>query len=238
MNLADRVCEHCGVPFQSPVFRVAQGRGRYCSVPCRAAARRTGVERRCVTCGRDFTARASRVAEGNGRYCSQRCSGIASRTTADDFWMNVAKGKPSQCWPWKASRMKAGYGHTTWQGRGHSASRVAYMLTHGPIAAGLQVCHRCDNAACCNPAHLYTDTPSGNNADLWARGRGRSGAALHPERLPRGEHHPNAKLTSASVVAIRAAHAEGVSTRELAASYGVSRDAIRLVVSRQRWTHV
>jgi len=51
-----------------------------------------------------------------------------------------------------------GYGRATFEDRTQNAHRVAYVLAHGPIAAGLHVDHLCRNRLCCNPAHLEAVT--------------------------------------------------------------------------------
>ena len=70
-------------------------------------------------------------------------------------------------------------------------------------------------------------------------------AAAHAEHLARmrakagrrvGEAHPNARLTEADVLAIRARPAERVAI--LAAEYGVSRDLIYRIRKWQAWQHV
>lgn len=236
--LIDRTCEQCRQSFQVRAYRIQQGRGRYCSIPCRTAAQVTRVQRQCEICTTPFETHPSKIAKGHGRYCSPKCMGAAMRTTSEAFWRRVVRGKPSACWPWLGATGKAGHGRTLWQDRHHSAHRVAYELTYGPVPDGLQVCHRCDNAPCCNPQHLYLDTPAGNNADMWARGRGRSGPQIDPSCLPRGERHPNAKLTTAAVLRIRVQAAAGVRHRDLADTYGVSNGAIGAVVSRRLWRHV
>lgn len=196
------------------------------------------VVRNCEQCGATFETRLSKIAVGHGRYCSNRCRGAARRTTPEAFWRRVMRGKPSACWPWLGSRRKSGHGSILWEDRHHSAHRVAYQLTHGPIPVGLHVCHRCDNAPCCNPQHLYLDTAAGNNADMWARGRGRSGPQIDPGCLLRGERHPNAKLSVEAVLSIRAQSATGARRRDLARTFGVSEGAIAAVVSRRLWRHI
>lgn len=44
-SLVRRVCGACGKEFETPAWRVRQGKGRYCSVPCaRKGSRKHGVE--------------------------------------------------------------------------------------------------------------------------------------------------------------------------------------------------
>lgn len=60
-------------------------------------------------------------------------------------------------------------------------------------------------------------------------------ARLHPERLARGSHHGNAKLTEAAVRDIRTSSLSG---ELLAKKYGVSKSLISQVRQRIVWTHV
>lgn len=57
-------------------------------------------------------------------------------------------------------------------------------------------------------------------------------------QLVRGEDHGRAKLDHRKVVMIRQQYEGGASIRFLAALCGVTRRTIRLVVTRQTWTHL
>lgn len=66
----------------------------------------------------------------------------------------------------------------------------------------------------------------------------RNGSRTKPERRPRGDLHPNARLNEAHVVEIRKLYAAGVLLHTLAAQYGVGRSTIWAIVSRKNWRHV
>lgn len=87
-------------------------------------------------------------------------------TDATRFWSKVAKSPG--CWEWTGRRDSWGYGKT---GRSARTHRVAWELSHGAIPPGLSVLHRCDNAACVNPEHLYLGTQADNMRDLRERRR-------------------------------------------------------------------
>lgn len=81
------------------------------------------------------------------------------------FWSKVEKGASDACWPWKGFAKASGHGLTSIKGVPMHTSRKAWILTHGPITGGLQVLHKCDNAICCNPDHLYLGTRIDNMID-------------------------------------------------------------------------
>jgi len=135
-------------------------------------------------------------------------------------------GLPDECWEWQSARSN-GYGLLgNWPKSGIYAHRLAYELEHGPIPAGLFVCHDCDNPPCVNPAHLFLGTQADNLADMATKGRSaigdRNGSRTHPERVPRGERHPQAKLTSQEAGEIRSLALAGWLQQDIADAYGVT----------------
>jgi hypothetical protein len=132
------------------------------------------------------------------------------------------------CHVWTGGLFSRGYGSFWFQGKNHKAHRVAFFLAHGRWPEPF-CCHHCDNPACVNPDHLFEGTDADNAADRDAKGR---------QRTPLGELHANSKLTRQAVIDIRAAHAAGVSQRELGRRYGVASTTIHSVVRGEIWNHV
>ncbi len=92
------------------------------------------------------------------------------------FWSKVSV-RDGGCWPWLAkSRHVFGYGVLNTPGnKTVNAHALSWALANGPIPAGGQILHHCDNPSCCNPGHLYCGTNEQNRADMVARGRQRKG---------------------------------------------------------------
>jgi len=130
------------------------------------------------------------------------------------FWRRVRIGEPDQCWPWVGYRLPSGYGRIWWDKRQTAAHRLAYRIAVGPIPDGLLIRHKCDNRACCNPAHLEPGTHADNTNDALVRGR-----------LPRGPTHGRTKLTCEAVEAIKQ-NPDGRSGHALAQRYGVTRSLV------------
>ncbi len=134
------------------------------------------------------------------------------------FWARVDRTDPNGCWEWTGRRMSGGrtlpYGQTTYRSRPIGAHVLAWILTHGPIPAGMVVRHTCNNPPCCRTDHLCLGSHAENSADMVAAGRAarRSGLAHHATLF-----------TAEQVREIRARYAAGgISTHELAREYGVA----------------
>lgn len=135
---------------------------------------------------------------------------------------------PDGCWEWRAGR-SSGYGVVRIGGRKVYAHRAMYELVFGPLPDDACVLHKCDNPPCIRPDHLFDGSRDDNMQDMIAKGRAR-----HPGQ--KGTEHPQAKLTDADVLTIRAA--TGVTQRELAERYGVTQTLISMIRRGKIWTHL
>src|ERR1019366_4232733 len=181
------------------------------------------------------------------KYCSVPCAhacqkhGIAKTPLAVRFWTHVEKTE--SCWLWIGGKRNKHHQIVDDDGKSVGVHRVSWELHFGPIPDGLFVCHNCpggDNPACVRPEHLFLGTQAENVRDMHRKGRAatgeRSPARLHPERMPRGETHWNARLTTASVQQIRTDADLG--SLELSKVFGVSQGAIKDVLARRTWRDV
>jgi len=160
------------------------------------------------------------------RNCSYRKS--YSFSADYPFWSNVDRSAgPASCWRWTGRCSPGGYGRGYWPGTTY-AHRRAYALAIGPIPAGLDVCHTCDNPPCCNPTHLWPGTARDNLRDAVAKGR-------LTAVFRTGDRATNHKLTWPAVRDIRARHAAGESQHSLAREHGVSQPAIHCIVHGKTW---
>jgi hypothetical protein len=86
-----------------------------------------------------------------------------STPVAQRFWGKVDTSQPANCWIWTGAKSTNGYGKFGLEpSLSTYAHRVAYLLTFGRIADGLEVDHICRRRLCVNPWHLETVTHAEN----------------------------------------------------------------------------
>lgn len=130
----------------------------------------------------------------------------------------------SGCWLWTGALSIKGYGIGSVNGNAQRAHRLAHVAFIGDIPLGLVVCHRCDVRSCVNPAHLFLGTQRQNLADMVAKGRS-----------PRGAAAGGAKLTEASVLAIRQ---DTRAYSEVAEQYGIHPKSVGNIKRGFTWGHL
>lgn len=143
---------------------------------------------------------------------------------SDRFWKKVDTAGAGGCWMWTAGYSGDGYGAFTLFNpkRQVSAHRYSYMLTRGPIPAGMHVRHDCDNPKCVNPEHLLLGTHEDNMRDKSQRKR------IH------GERNPRTKLTWEDVRMIRSLYPQ-FSQPEIAERYGLKVLAVNRIINHRTW---
>lgn len=161
-----------------------------------------------------------------------------SRPLEERFWEKVDKNGPihqyrpelGRCWLWTHCHDEAGYGRIQEAGKGSKLLRsncASYELHNGPIPAGLQILHNCDNPPCVNPAHLFLGTHQDNMDDKRKRGR-----------QAKGEKNGWAKLTEEQVTEIRCTYVKGSQTHgtpALGRKYRVHHSTIWRVIREIYW---
>lgn len=150
------------------------------------------------------------------------------RKDAECRLLNLLERTSDGCWVYTGSQFRGNYGRFTIPTRGPvPAHRASYALFCAPIPADILVCHRCDNRRCCNPAHLFLGTSQDNVSDCVAKGR-----------HARGERSAHAKLTDATVIAIRKRVAAGERPLDMVNELGVVHAAIVRAVNGTGWKHL
>src|SRR5262249_45547107 len=103
-----------------------------------------------------------------------------------------------------------------------------WELTHGPIPAGLVVCHLCDTPACVRPSHLMLGTKAANSHDAWLKGR---------MSVLSGEHNGHARLTAEDIATIVNLRGH-MSQRAIGARFGIHQAHVKNIQLGYNWKHI
>ncbi len=134
-----------------------------------------------------------------------------------------------------------------WKGKkSASVRRIVYQLAIGELPDDMYVTTVCENDRCVRHSHLRKMTENEMriklcNSHVFGKGSlpGRArptGRCYHP--FPKGEMHPNAKLTRGDILVVRDLRNKGMSLRKIAIEFGVSSPTIIAVLSGRTWAHV
>jgi len=162
-------------------------------------------------------------------------SPLSDKTVLERFWNNVDIKGPDDCWEWKGTKYRYGYGCMKRMRNGKrivdGTHRFSWEIANGrPPKKGLCIIHSCDNPPCVNPKHLREATHYENVQDMMRRGR-------HKCVPQRGEKNGMAKLTRKKVEKIRRLHNNGKWTHQkLSDKFGVSADTITNIINYKLWT--
>jgi hypothetical protein len=128
----------------------------------------------------------------------------------------------SGCWNWTgAVDKKTGYGVMRFMGRRQSMHRIAAYLWMGLKPRDRrEVCHRCDNRACCNPKHLFLGSRLDNVRD-----------AVSKRRHAYGERNGLSKLSNSQVSDIKELRDSGLTLGQIGKKFGVGASNVCLILS-------
>lgn len=151
---------------------------------------------------------------------AEKINGAFTAKVLSKFWRNVDTS--GECWVWTGWKSSKGYGRISVGTITLRVHRFSWLLHCGVIPGDLHVCHRCDNRACVNPAHLFLATNAENHAD-----KARKERVAGP--------YGRIKLTAELVRQIRTG---ARSDKEWAKEIGVDETTIYSARVGEHWKHV
>lgn len=156
----------------------------------------------------------------------------------DQFWQ-MMKRTESGCWEWQRQILKSGmgYGVVKVNGKAQQAHRVAWEKVFGPIPPGLLCLHRCDNARCANPFHLFIGTQKDNIQDCIRKGR--RSRIRGPYKSGFGEQSAKTTITESEALDILKSYVPKIVTCTfLAEKYGITHQTVLNIVKGKTWKHL
>jgi len=197
----------------------------------------------CKTCNKTYKVECWRK---TSNYCSNECRNKKASTwlLKTSFQIDKATDEEKKqrlkdnfeklvirkdgCWEWKG-RSEKGYAKMSCRKAlgaclGHRAS---WIIHYGNIPENMSVLHRCDNAICTNPNHLWLGFNEDNVNDM-----------LSKKRNPIGSKVGTAKLNESQVKDIKNLLNKEITCRQIADKYNVTVQAIALIKKGINWKHV
>jgi hypothetical protein len=155
------------------------------------------------------------------------------QNTPEVLWSKVDVKTPNECWPWKSTQTKSGYGRTWIDDKGYYAHRVIFNLANpgmielrAPTNRKAQgfLMHLCDNRICCNPAHLRVANLRENNLDMREKGR--------VKHKTGGDHHRSV-FTNLQIDEIMSLRNNGMTMRLIAEKMNANRSTVKSLLRRK-----
>lgn len=161
---------------------------------------------------------------------ADRLSKLRLESVQARFWEKVDVRGADECWHWKASRNRLGYGRFKYASyRGVSAHRASLIIHTDADHETLCVLHSCDTPSCVNPAHLRWGTQMDNTRDKIERGRQRFGD--HG-----GFKNPRCTLTPEQLAEIvRLIDHTNQNNKQIAARYSITHAMISKIRTGNAW---
>lgn len=144
------------------------------------------------------------------------------------FWGKIKVKSTEECWDWKASCNKAGYGQFRMPDEKKLAHRVSYTIATGEDPGKLEVCHKCDRPQCCNPNHLYLGTRQQNQRDMARRDRSLYGSKCRFAKLSKEKVLQILKLIDGTKLTYG----------EIGEIFGVKHNTVFYISSGKNWKRV
>jgi len=197
--------------------------------------------KRCEVCKKDFYPRKDKY--DKARTCSVNCrcklAGNISKEKYIAKWDALTEyekknemmkaffkhvEKTDTCWIWinaNKGKDKLPYGSLCFRGKRYNAHKLSWIIHNGKVIENNIVCHKCDNASCVNPDHLFLGTYTDNQRDKLKKGR----CVVE-------------KLSIKQVKEIKNKLKEGVTSKRLASDYGVSTTTLHCIKFRKTWRDI